>query len=212
MEHIASEPPTVWAGTRPLILASKSASRLKLLVAAGLAAEAVFPDVDERAVEKEYFNGGGTLKGLAMRLAEVKAVTVSLLRKGSYCLGADQTLIVSNRLLHKSRDLTEAAELLAALSGRTHCLRSAFCVAFNGEALFSESSTVRLRMRSLDTSEITRYLDLAGPAALSSVGCYQVEGLGVHLFNRVEGDHATILGLPLCKLLNWLRHQGLIVI
>ena len=180
--------------------------------AAGFTAEVVPPQVDERAVEEHYIAEGGSLGNLAMCLAEAKAVAVSSLRREAFCLGADQTLMVGERLLHKSRDFVEAASSLAALSGRTHRLTSAFCVARNGKPLFSESDTADLHMRSLDASEIARYLDLAGPAVLSSVGCYQIEGIGVNLFDWIEGDHATILGLPMFKLLDWLRREGLTLI
>ncbi len=202
----------VWAGDRPLILASKSSSRIALLKAVGLAAEVVPPRLDERAVEEHYIAEGGSSGNLAICLAEAKAVAVSSLRREHFCVGADQTLMLGERLMHKSGDLLEAASSLATLSGRTHRLTSAFCVARNGKPLFSESDTADLHMRSLDASEIARYLDLAGPAVLSSVGCYQVEGLGMSLFDWIEGDHATILGLPILKLLGWLRREGLILI
>jgi septum formation protein len=204
--------PEVWAGVDPLILASKSSSRRDLLAAAGLAAEVVSPNIDERAVEERYLAEGGSIDGLALCLARAKAVAASLSRNQAFCLGADQTLAVGERLLHKPRDLPEAARSLAALAGRTHRLTSAFCVARDGKPLFAESDSAHLRMRGLDARQIAQYLDLAGPAVLSSVGAYQIEALGMHLFDRIDGDHATILGLPILKLLAWLRSQGLVVI
>jgi nucleoside triphosphate pyrophosphatase len=211
MRHFPS-PATVWAGEDPLILASKSSSRRALLSAAGIAAEVVSPDIDERRVEERYLAQGGSIDGVALHLAQVKAVSVSRLRDEAFCLGADQTLSVGRRLLHKPRDLAEAAHSLSVLAGRTHRLTSAFCLARGGKPLFAESDTADLHMRALDAREIARYLDLAGPAVLSSVGVYQLEGLGVHLFDRIEGDHSTILGLPILKLLAWLRLQNLIAI
>jgi nucleoside triphosphate pyrophosphatase len=211
MKHSASDNPTIWVGNVPLILASKSPSRLALLNAAGLSADVVFPQVDERAVEERYIAEGGSIITLAMCLAQAKTVNVSSLHKQAYCLGADQTVTVGERLLHKSSDIVEAASSLALLSGRTHRLTSAFCVARNGKTLFSESDTADLHMRTLDTSEIARYLELVGPAVLSSVGCYQVEGHGVQLFDWIHGNHATIIGLPIFKLLSCLRRQKLVL-
>jgi septum formation protein len=202
----------VWVGEDPLILASKSPSRRDLLAAAGLAAEVVSPDIDERAVEERYLAERGSIDGVALCLARSKALAASLLREQAFCLAADQTLIVGERLMHKPRDLAQAARSLAVLAGRTHRLTSAFCVARNGISLFAGSDTADLHMRALDAREIARYLDLAGPAVLCSVGAYQIEGLGVHLFDRIDGDHATILGLPILKLLAWLRCQGLVAI
>ncbi len=180
--------------------------------AAGIAAEVVSPDIDERLIEERYLAEGGSIDAVALHLAQAKAVSASLLRSQAFCLGADQTLTIGGCFLQKPRDLAEAANSLAALAGRTHRLTSAFCVARGGKPLFAESDTADLHMRALDAREIARYLALAGPAVLSSVGVYQVEGLGVHLFDRIEGDHATILGLPILKLLAWLRGQRLIAI
>jgi septum formation protein len=211
MGHFPS-PPTVWVGEDKLILASRSPSRRALLRAAGIAAEVVSPGIDERPVEERYLAEGGSIDGVALHLAQVKAVSASLSCGQAFCLGADQTLTVEGGLLHKPRDLAEAAHSLAALAGRTHRLISAFCLARGGKPLIADSDTADLRMRALDARGIARYLDLAGPAVLSSVGVYQLEGLGVHLFDRIEGDYATILGLPMLKILSWLRGQGLIAI
>lgn len=204
--------PEVWAGEDPLILASKSSSRRDLLAAVGLTVEAVSPDIDERAIEERYFAEGGTQDGLALCLARAKALAGSLSRDHVFCLGADQTLSIGGRLLHKPRDLAEAAHSLAVLAGRTHRLISAFCVARGGKQLFAESDSADLHMRALDARQISKYLDLAGPSVLSSLGAYQIEGLGAHLFDRIDGDHATVIGLPIFKLLAWLRSQGLLVI
>ena len=205
-----ARPPGLWRGGGPLILASKSSSRHALLTAAGLDVEVALPDVDERDLERRHFASGGSLEGLAAALARAKALAISRLRPDAYCLGADQTLALEGRVMHKARDFAEAAETLAALGGKAHRLNSAFCVAFAGEALVVDNDHADLRMRPLDLDTIGRYLDRVGSAALSSVGSYQVEGLGVHLFDRIEGDHAAILGLPMLKLLAWLRRENLI--
>lgn len=200
----------LWAGSEPLVLASNSESRRALLAAAGLRACSQKADLDERAIERRFFADGGSIEGLAAALAEAKALSVSASRGEAYCLGADQTLIVGNTIMHKPRDLNEAAQSLVALSGRTHRLISAFCVARSGRTLVVESDRADLRMRALDRPTIARYLDLAGTSVLSSVGAYQIEGLGVHLFDRIEGDFTTILGLPMLKLLACLRRERLV--
>ena len=173
-------------------------------------ASSVAPEVDERAVEDQYVAAGGALDGVALELARAKALTVSAERPDAYCIGADQTLTLEGRILHKSHNLAEAAKTLAALSGRTHRLTSAFCVARAGQALVVHRDHADVRMRALDPGEISRYLDRAGLGVLASVGAYQGEGLGVHLFERIEGDHSVVLGLPMLSLLAWLRHENLI--
>jgi len=205
-------PKSAWAGTRPLVLASRSPARQALLASADLSAEVVEAEIDERALEHEHFARGGDLNGVAAALAQGKALAASAVRPDAYCLGADQTLRLHSQLLHKPAGLAEAAETLAALSGQTHRLTSAFSVALAGETLVTEASEARLTMRLLSRDEISAYLGFAGEAALSSVGAYQVEKVGVHLFERVEGDHWTILGLPMLKLLAWFRSQGLLAL
>jgi septum formation protein len=202
--------PPVWRGPAPLILASRSRSRRALLSAVGLDVEAVAADIDERALEDRRLAAGASLEGLATELARAKALAVSALRPDAYCLGADQTLTLEGRIFHKSRDFAQAALSLAELAGKTHHLTSAFCVARGGESLVADSESASLRMRPLDPATISRYLDRAGPEILECVGAYQVEGLGAHLFDRIEGDHSVVLGLPMFKLLAWLRRENLI--
>jgi septum formation protein len=172
----------------------------------------VAPDVDERAVEDRYLTRGGSLESLALELARAKALAVSTARLDAYCIGADQTLTLEGRILHKSRDFAEAAQSLAALAGKTHRLTSAFCVARAGQALVVHRDHADLRMRALDPGEISRYLERAGPDVLASVGVYQGEGLGIHLFEHVEGDHSVVLGLPMLSLLGWMRRENLIAL
>ena len=166
--------------------------------------------VDERALEHGHLTGGGSVETVAPALAQAKALAVSALRPEAYCLAADQTLVVGSRILHKSRDLDEAAQTLALLAGRTHRLTSAFCIARSGETLGSGEEHADLHMRALDSATISRYLKRAGPDVLSSVGAYQGEGLGVHLFDHIVGDHSAMIGLPMLKLLAWLRKENLI--
>ena len=202
--------PPLWRGDGPLILASKSQSRQALLLAAGLGAKSVAAEIDERALEDRYLAAGGSLEDLAAELAQAKALAVSANRPDAYCIGADQTLTLGDRIFHKSRDLAEGAQTLAALSGQTHRLTSAYCVARGGQVLVVHRDHADLLMRALDPSEISRYLERAGPSVLSSVGVYQGEGIGIHLFERIEGDHSVVLGLPMMSLLAWLRRENLI--
>ena len=210
MREARTSLPPLWRGAGPLVLASRSESRRALLSAAGLDAECVAPEVDERALEDGYLAGGGSLESVAIELARAKALAVSAKRPDAYCIGADQTLTLEGRILHKSRDLAEAAQTLAALAGKTHRLTSAFCVARAGQALIVHRDHADLQMRALDPGEISRYLERAGPGVLSSVGVYQGEGLGIHLFERIEGDHSVVLGLPMLSLLAWMRRENLI--
>jgi septum formation protein len=135
---------------------------------------------------------------------------VSLRLSGQYVVGADQTLALGKRLFSKPAGRAQAAEQLRALAGHSHELHSAVAVARDGKILFAAVATARMTMRRLGEAEIEAYLSEAGAAVTSSVGAYQLEGLGVHLFERIEGDHFTILGLPLIQLLGFLRSERLL--
>jgi septum formation protein len=202
--------PPIWRGDGPLILASRSESRRALLSAAGLDAECVASEVDERAVEDRYLARNGSIETTASELARAKALAVSAQRPSAYCIGADQTLTLEGKILHKSRDLAEAAQTLAALAGKTHRLTSAFCVARAAQELVVHRDHADLKMRALDPGEISRYLERAGPGVLTSVGAYQGEALGIHLFEHIKGDHSVVLGLPMLSLLGWMRRENLI--
>jgi septum formation protein len=204
--------PPLWRAAEPLVLASSSQSRRALLSASGLQAECVSPAIDERAVENRYLADGGPLENLALELARAKALAVSATRPDAHCIGADQTLTLEGRVFHKSADFVEAAQTLAALSGKTHRLTSAFCVARTGQALVVHRDHADIRLRALDPHEISRYLERAGRSVLASVGAYQGEGLGIHLFEHIEGDHSVVLGLPMLSLLAWLRRENLIAL
>jgi septum formation protein len=203
---------SLWKGQARPILASGSATRRLLLESAGIAVDVEPPDVDERALEEAFLAGDGAPTAVAVELARAKALAVTARRRGVYCIGADQTLIFEGRLAHKAASMEEATQNLARLSGRTHELVAGVCVARDGTAEFVASQRARLTMRALDEGAIRRYLEAAGPVVLSSVGAYQIEGLGIHLFETIEGDHPTILGLPLMPLLRWLRSQGLLAL
>lgn len=199
---------TLWRGKYPLILASQSRARQALLANAGIAFEAVPADIDEREIQQA--SGLSTPGDIAALLARRKALSVSLRQPGRFVVGADQTLARGARLFAKPAGRAQAAEQLHALAGDSHELHSAVAVARDGEILFEGVFIARMTMRQLGEPEIVAYLDAAGEAVTTSVGAYQLEGLGVHLFERVEGDHFTILGLPLLPLLAFLRSERLL--
>ncbi|MGF7055911.1 septum formation protein [Bosea sp. OAE752] len=198
----------LWLSPAPLILASGSVTRRDMLVAAGLPVETVKPGIDERAVEKPLAAQGVTADRIAAALAEAKALSVSQERTGRIVLAADQTLTCEGVAFHKPEDATSGSSQIASLAGRRHELHSAFALARDGEVLARGCETARLTMRPFDSAFIARYVEAAGPAILSSVGGYQLEGLGAQLFERIEGDHFTILGLPLLPVLSALRDLG----
>jgi septum formation protein len=201
---------TIWRGSNPLILASQSWARQMLLANAGLGFEAMAADINERAIQqRSELEAPGEIASL---LACEKALWVSSRKGGHYVVGADQTLALGGRLFNKPKDRAQAADQLMALAGRRHELHSAVAVVRDGEIVFTDVAVAGMTMRPLNETEIAAYLDAAGDAVMSSVGAYQLEGFGVHLFERVEGDHFTILGLPLLPLLAFLRGQRLLAI
>jgi septum formation protein len=191
-------------------LASGSRTRLALLEAAGIPVEVTKPEIDERAISGPQEKRGVAPDIIAKSLAHAKALAVSRHAPGRFVLGADQTLAIAGRLLHKPTDPGEAAGQLARLSGRTHQLSSAVVIARSGKTVESFVCVAKLGMRKLSQGMIARYLDAAGHSVLESVGGYQLERLGVHLFRKVAGDHTTILGLPMLETLAALRRLGLV--
>lgn len=201
---------TVWRERQPLILASQSAVRKSLLVNAGIAVETVPADIDERGIQdKSGLKNPGEIAAL---LAGEKAKFISGKHPGRYVVGADQTLALGERLFSKPANRTAASAQIATLSGQAHELHSAVSVTKDGMALFSHVSVARMTMRVLTEAEIAAYIEEAGDAVTSSVGAYQLERTGVHLFERIEGDHFTILGLPLLPLLAFLRSRNLLAV
>ncbi|MGM4990857.1 Maf family protein [Tardiphaga sp. 841_E9_N1_2] len=201
---------TIWRGVQPLILASQSLARRELLANAGITFDAMPADIDERGIQKK--SGLKAPGEIAALLAERKAAFISLRHPGRYVLGADQILALGDRMFSKPAGREQAAEQLAILAGRTHELHSALAVVCDGATLFSNVSVAHMTMRKLDDAAINAYLDAAGDRVTTSVGAYQLEGLGVHLFELIEGDHFTILGLPLLPLLSFLRGEEMIAI
>jgi len=198
----------LWLSPQPLVLASKSDVRGKMLAAVGLRFEIRPAQIDERAVEAE---GGITdAAAVARLLAHAKASAVARSLPGRLVLGADQMLARGSQRFSKPVNRAAAAEQLRALRGRTHELHSALTLVRDGAVLFDYVDTARLTMRNISDRFLENYLDMAGAAALASVGGYQLEGIGIHLFDRVDGDYFTVLGLPLLPLLNFLRQNGFV--
>ncbi|MDR6874699.1 septum formation protein [Bosea sp. BE125] len=200
----------LWLGSAPLVLASGSTTRRDMLLAAGIPVEVIKPDIDERAVEASLLQRGLPGEDAAPELARAKALAVSRAHAQHIVLGADQTLICEGVSHHKPADAAAARAQIAVLSGRTHQLRSAFVLAQAGEVIAQGAQTADLTMRNLSPDFIAAYVDAMGPSAFASVGGYQIEGLGAQLFDTVEGDHFTILGLPLLAVLTALRGHGLL--
>jgi len=193
-----------------LVLASASASRQSLLRAAGVDFLAAPADIDESALMRRLIAAGGDGRAIAAALAGEKAEAVSRLRPGETVLGGDSVLEFGPEILGKSRDLGALKVLLQRLSGRTHNLISAAALARDGRVLWRHTSLARMTVRPLSEAFIDAYLAREGEKLLSSVGGYHFEGFGAQLFEKVEGDYFSILGLPLLEVLAALRAQGLL--
>lgn len=198
----------LWLSPQPLVLASKSEVRGKMLAAAGLRIEIRPVPIDERAAEAKA--GTTDAAAIARYLARAKADAVTPDVPGYLVLGADQTLARGSARFSKPADRAEALEQLRSLRGRTHELHSALALVRDGKLIFDCVDSARLTMRNVSDRFLEDYLDMAGDTAFASVGGYQLEGIGIHLFERVEGDYFTILGLPLLLLLSFLRQNKLV--
>jgi len=196
----------LWRAADPLVLASKSNVRRALLTAAGVAVEIVPSDVDERAVEAAA--PAASPPAAAALLARAKASAVARLHPGRLVLGADQVLALDGQRFTKPADRAAARVQLRALAGRSHQLHSAIAFVQDTTVLLEHVGTASLTMRTFSHEFLELYLDAAGAAATESVGAYQLEGLGVQLFEHVDGDYFTVLGLPLLAALNFLRRHG----
>ena len=195
-----------WREKKPLILASKSSARAALLRQTGIPFVVRGADIDERAIEAELSAGGA--RDIAQALARVKAQAIAAAHPDQLVLGADQTQALGSRTFHKPANREEALAQLRALAGQEHALHSALCIVQGGNIVFETTETVRMKMRAFSEPFLQGYADAAGPALTASVGAYQVEGLGIHLFESIAGDHSAILGLPLIPLLAFLRRHG----
>ena len=193
-----------------LILASNSASRKALMAGARLDFTSEAADIDERRIEAEMAAKDATPPEIAVALARAKAIEVSRRMPAAHVIGSDQVLSLCGRLLHKPADMAEAGDHIRAMSGTTHHLNCGVAIAHKGEAIWSDVSIARMTMRPISDDFLERYLAMAGDGILGSVGAYHFEGPGIQLFEKIDGDYFTILGLPMLTLLAGLRQLDLI--
>jgi septum formation protein len=198
----------LWLAEQHLVLASKSAVRHAILRDAGIPVEIMPADIDERGIEQRA--GTRDPGEVAALLAREKARAVACGQARRLVLGADQTLALGEQRFSKPADLAAAREQLKALRGRTHELHTAIALVRNGDVSFEHREVARLTMRAFSDAFLDDYLAAMGPAVTTSVGGYQLEKAGIQLFERVEGDHFVILGLPLMALLQHLRQAGVL--
>jgi septum formation protein len=193
---------------RRLVLASASLFRRRMLEAAGLSFEVVPADVDEAAIKRDLLRSGATPSGIAEALAAAKAEAVSAGVPEALVIGADQVLALGQELFNKPASIAEAREQLLRLRGKSHHLHTAAALATGGKAMWARVEIATLEMRSFSDAFLSDYLAKAGDRVRHTVGAYEVEGLGIQLFDRTEGDIFTIIGLPLLPLLAELRARG----
>jgi septum formation protein len=201
---------TLWRA-EPLVLASKSAPRRMLLEAAGIPLVIDPADIDERAAEAAAPAEAAKPDGAAVLLARAKALETAKRNAGKIVLGADQTLALGAKRFSKPTSRDAARAQLAELSGQTHSLHSGIAVVRDHGVLFETVSSAHLTMHNMGNAFLDAYLDAAGERVMLSVGGYQLESVGVNLFEKIDGDHFTILGMPLLPLLAYFRKAGLIV-
>jgi len=197
--------------SRPVILASTSQTRIAMLQTAGVPIQAAGASVDEASVKDSYRAEGAPVEDCAEALAELKALTLSRRHPEALVIGADQILACEGRWFDKPVDRAAARTQLLELRGRKHQLVTAAVVMLGGERIWHIIDKADLVMRPFSEEFLDHYLDQAGEAVLTSVGAYQLEGLGAQLFTHVKGDHFTILGLPLLPLLDFLRDHGVLL-
>jgi len=192
------------------ILASASASRAALLRAAGIEFTIEPANIDEAKSKRKARALGGSALLCAAGLAVEKATAISERFPDALVIGADQMLMIGDEWFDKPTSLAEARNQLLALRGRTHVLATAACVAQNGEPVWQATSEPELTMREFSEAFLDGYIAAEAESLLGSVGAYRVEGLGVQLFARINGDHFAVLGLPLIELLGFLRERGVV--
>lgn len=197
-------------GAAKIVLASGSSARRQMLAAAGVGFTVDPAQVDEAVLKDAFIRHTTSAPAidLAQYLADAKAVDVSLRRPGALVIGSDQVLALGERLFSKAADRASARRTLAALRGQTHQLHSAVAIALDSKVVWREANTASLTMRPFSDAFLDSYLDAAGDCLVRSVGCYELEGRGLQLFERIDGDYFTILGMPLLPLLAELRTRG----
>ncbi len=194
-----------------LVLASASQARAEMLQNAGVEVVIQPARIDEAAIKASLLAEGAPPRDVADKLAELKALRTGARHPGALVLGADQVLVHGGEILDKPETLAEARAHLQRLRGQRHELLSAAVIATQGSPVWRHVGQARLSMRPFTDAFIDDYLERAGDAALTSVGAYQLEGLGAQLFARVDGDYFTVLGLPLLEVLGFLRARGMLV-
>lgn len=192
-----------------IILASGSASRRALMAGAGVAATSIKPNVDEESAKAAMRAEKISVRDQAMQLAEMKALKISSCEPG-LVIGGDQMLNLDGEAFDKPADLAQAADHLRKLSGKSHRLETAIVIAENGEFVWRHLARPKLTVRTLSEEFIQAYVKQCGEALLSTVGAYQLEGMGAQIFSKIEGDYFSILGLPLLPLLDYLRVRGVL--
>ncbi|GBQ60201.1 septum formation inhibitor nucleotide-binding protein Maf [Komagataeibacter swingsii DSM 16373] len=208
--NLVLKPPPLQAESPPIVLASRSAARRSLLESAGIRAEYRAADVDEHALRDRARARGMEAGQTALELARAKARTISV-DKGAVVIGADQMLSCNGAWFDKPDSMDAARRQLRALRGRPHRLHTAVVMLRDGDEVWRHVACPVLHMRAFSDSFLERYLTLEGDAILSCVGCYRLEGAGIHLFSHIKGEHAAIVGLPLLALLQALRARHIIM-
>jgi len=198
------------AADPPVILASASATRARLLRSAGVAFEAAAPGVDEAAVKESARAEGASAEDCALLLAELKARRLSELRPEALVIGADQILVCDGVWFDKPETMPGAVRQLALLAGRTHVLVTAVVCLRRGARLWHHLAAPKLTMRPLSPETVSAYVEAAGEGVRRNVGAYAIESLGIRLFSAISGEHSAILGLPLLPLLGFLRQHGVL--
>lgn len=195
-----------------LILASGSSARRNMMTTAGLTFDVIPADIDEKAIASAMTSASSRIEAsdIAVALASGKALAISGANPDALVVGSDQVLALGKQQFSKAANLDEARATLRMLRGQQHELVSAVAIARNGELLWRTVDSAQLTMRNFSDEFLDGYLDRNGSRVLSSVGCYEIEGAGIQLFDSVAGDHFTIMGMPLLPLLNELRNRGLV--
>jgi septum formation protein len=194
----------------PLVLASASSARAFVLTSAGLRFQARPANIDEAAIKRSALASGRAADATALVLAETKARRIAAVHADALVIGADQLLVCGERWFDKPRDRTEAGAHLRALRGRTHTLMTAIACVHGDKIVWRHVAKPGLVMRDFSDAFLDAYLAAEGDAVTSSVGAYRLEGLGIHLFEEIHGEHAAILGIPLLPLLAFLRDYGIL--
>ena len=191
-----------------LILASNSAARRQMLSNAGYRFDTIAADIDERALKTAHLDASLPIDDLALVLANAKAQAVNTDHPADLVIGSDQVLICEGKVFTKVNTLPQAAQQLTELQGKTHVLISAVACWHGNRPVFQTSETASMNMYRLTAKDIDTYLAETGSTILGSVGCYQIEGKGIRLFEEVQGSHFTIMGMPLTPLVKFLKDQG----